>query len=205
VRRDFRSVTHCIAIPMQACTETAIGGRYTTRRGVLMPGAEYSATRVSLTALTERVHSDAGIPPGGKCFLLMNQRLLLELVRSLISNLRFSVSGFTFIVAFSYVTVDCKILTSVHHSPFSMYWLPQWWKQIGTHAIPHPEHERQQSDTDFGSCIFGNMSGAWSHTSTNKDMAAIMGIYLQNIPGLFSRTVTTHFINRATTKFLWAF
>jgi hypothetical protein len=43
--------------------ETAIGGRYAMRRGVSTPGAEYSATRVSLTALTERVHSDAAIAP----------------------------------------------------------------------------------------------------------------------------------------------
>jgi hypothetical protein len=36
-----------------------------------MPGAEYSTTGVSLTALTEYVHSYAAIPPGRKCFLLM--------------------------------------------------------------------------------------------------------------------------------------
>jgi len=42
-----------------------------TRRVVLTPGAESSATGVSLTALTERVHSDGAIPPGRKCFLLM--------------------------------------------------------------------------------------------------------------------------------------
>jgi hypothetical protein len=40
-------------------------------RVVLTLGAEQSATGVSLTALTERVHSNAGIPPGRKCFLLM--------------------------------------------------------------------------------------------------------------------------------------
>ena len=38
---------------------------------VLTPGAELSATGVSLTALTERVHSDGAILPGRKCFLLM--------------------------------------------------------------------------------------------------------------------------------------
>jgi len=32
---------------------------------------EYSATGVSLTALTERVHSDGATPPGWKYFLLM--------------------------------------------------------------------------------------------------------------------------------------
>ena len=34
------------------------------RRVVLTPGAELSATRVSLMALTERVHSDGAIPLG---------------------------------------------------------------------------------------------------------------------------------------------
>jgi hypothetical protein len=38
---------------------------------VLTPGAEKSATGVSLTALTESVHSDAAIPTGRKCLLLM--------------------------------------------------------------------------------------------------------------------------------------
>jgi len=51
--------------------DTAIGGRYATRCVVLTLGAEQSATGVSLTALTERVHSDGAIPPGRKCFLLM--------------------------------------------------------------------------------------------------------------------------------------
>jgi hypothetical protein len=40
---------------------------------VLTPGAEKSTTGVSLTALTESVQSDAAIPPGRKCFLLMKR------------------------------------------------------------------------------------------------------------------------------------
>jgi len=48
------------------------------RRMVLMLGAESSATRVSLTALMERVHSDGGIPPGRKCFLRMYDSLTWE-------------------------------------------------------------------------------------------------------------------------------
>ena len=51
--------------------ETAIGGRCATRCVVLRPAAEYSATEVSLTALTEPVHSDGVIPPRWKYFLLM--------------------------------------------------------------------------------------------------------------------------------------
>jgi len=38
---------------------------------VMAPGAELSATGVSLTALTEHVHSDAAFLPGRTCFLLM--------------------------------------------------------------------------------------------------------------------------------------
>ena len=51
--------------------EAAIRGRYVTQSGVLMPGAESSATRVSLMALTEHVHSDRAIPLGQNIFLLM--------------------------------------------------------------------------------------------------------------------------------------
>jgi hypothetical protein len=46
--------------------EMAIGGRQAMRRVVLLPGAEYSTTGVSLTALTKRVHIHAVIPPGWK-------------------------------------------------------------------------------------------------------------------------------------------
>lgn len=35
---------------------------------VMMSGAEFSATKVSLTALTERFDSDAANLPGQKCF-----------------------------------------------------------------------------------------------------------------------------------------
>jgi len=51
--------------------ETEIGGRYAMRRVVLRPGMELSAPGVSLTALTERLHSDGAIPPGRKYQLLM--------------------------------------------------------------------------------------------------------------------------------------
>jgi len=44
---------------------------FATRRAVLMPGAEKSATGVSLTAWTHRIYSDAAILPGRKCILLM--------------------------------------------------------------------------------------------------------------------------------------
>jgi hypothetical protein len=48
---------------MRRDSKTAIGGRHATRRVVFMPGAESSATRVTLTALMELVHSDGAIPP----------------------------------------------------------------------------------------------------------------------------------------------
>jgi len=53
--------------------ETATGGRYATRLMVLAPGAESAATGMSLTALTDRVHSDGAIPPRWKWFLLMDE------------------------------------------------------------------------------------------------------------------------------------
>jgi len=74
---------------MRRDSDEAIGGRYTTRRVVLMPGAEKSATGVSLTALPERFHSAGAIPPERNIFLLM--------------------------VAFRYSTVNSKILTLVCH------------------------------------------------------------------------------------------
>jgi len=51
---------------------TVIGGRYVTWRIRLAPGAEESATGVTLTALTELVDTEGAIPPGQKCYLLMN-------------------------------------------------------------------------------------------------------------------------------------
>jgi hypothetical protein len=51
--------------------ETAIRGRYATQRVVLTPGREQATTGVSLTDLTERLHSEVAIPPGRKCFLLI--------------------------------------------------------------------------------------------------------------------------------------
>jgi hypothetical protein len=41
--------------------ETAIRGRYVTQCVVLTPGAEYSVTRVSLTALTEPFRLDGDV------------------------------------------------------------------------------------------------------------------------------------------------
>jgi hypothetical protein len=43
--------------------ETAMGGGYATQHVVLTPGAEYAATGMALTALTDRIHFDKAIPP----------------------------------------------------------------------------------------------------------------------------------------------
>ena len=61
---------------MRRNSETAIGGRYATRRVILAAGPEESATGVSLTALTEHVHSVGAIPPGRKCLLLIHTNRL---------------------------------------------------------------------------------------------------------------------------------
>jgi hypothetical protein len=52
--------------------ETAFGGRYATRPVVSRLGVEQYATGVSLTALTQHVHSDGAFPPGRIYFLLMS-------------------------------------------------------------------------------------------------------------------------------------
>jgi len=51
-----------------------------------------------------------------------NPRVSTDLARPVGSNLRIRVSGFTFMVAFRYATVDCKIAPLVRYSPFRMYW-----------------------------------------------------------------------------------
>ena len=52
-------------------SEHAMGGLYATRRMVLTLGAEQAATGMSLTALTDHVHSDGAIPPRQNYPLLM--------------------------------------------------------------------------------------------------------------------------------------
>ena len=53
--------------------ETAIGGRYAKRRMVLTPSTEQSATRMSLMALMEHIHSDVAIQAGVNFCSLMIQ------------------------------------------------------------------------------------------------------------------------------------
>jgi len=72
-------------------------------------------------------------------------------------------------------------------------------------CLPHLENEHQQRFNDFWSCIFGSMSGTLLQISTNKDMEACICRYVQDISATSSRTVTTYFIYRATTKYTWAF
>jgi len=79
---------------------------------------------------------------------------------------------FLFRVAFSYHTVNCKILTMVLHCHFNMYWQPLYSKQVERRSLPHPENERQWTINNWWSCIQGNLSGTWSHVSINKWSAA---------------------------------
>jgi hypothetical protein len=121
--------------------------------------------------------------------------------RPVSSILRFRIAGCKFMVAFRYVTVDHRILISVSHSPFSMYWPPYWSKRIETHTRPHPENACQLSVINFGSCISGYMSGVWSQECINNINLAIMSQYVRNIPATSCRTITTDFIYGATTKY----
>jgi hypothetical protein len=52
--------------------ETAMGGRYATRRMVLTPGADSVAPGMSLTALKDRFDSDGVLPPGLNYCLRIN-------------------------------------------------------------------------------------------------------------------------------------
>ena len=63
----------------------------------------------------------------------------------------------------------------------------------------------KQSVNDIWSYIFGNMRGAWLQTSIKKDMRAFIGIWVWGILATSSGTVTTYFIDRATTKYSWDF
>jgi len=114
------------------------------------------------------------------------------------------VTGFTFMVAIRYATVNSKILPLVHHRSFSTYQLPWCAKQAYIFAQPHTANERQQRVNYIWSFIFGIVSGAWFEASINKDMAACIGRYVRDILVTSSGTVTTYFIYRSTTKYSWA-
>jgi len=56
--------------------------------------------------------------------VLIHQQVSPGLARAVGSNLRFCVSGFKYMIAFKYATVNCKILTLVQQTSFSTYQLP---------------------------------------------------------------------------------
>jgi len=112
---------------------------------------------------------------------------------------------FLFMVAFRYLTVNCKILTMVLHCHFLMYWQPLYSKQVERHSWTHPENERQWSINNWWSCILGNLSGAWSHVSINKWLSAFRSKWPSDIPTIASWTVTTYFVYKGATECSWAF
>jgi hypothetical protein len=77
------------------------------------------------------------------------------------SNILFRVSGFTFMVAFRYATVNLKILKLVHHGSFSTYQQPGCANQEYSRAQPYHENELQLSVKDFWSCVQGNVTSDW--------------------------------------------
>jgi len=104
--------------------EMVIGGRYVTRRVVLTPGAEYSATGVSLTALMDRVHSDGATLPGWKWFLLM-PFIIFVIVRHFWSTIirRFTQSlyGIYYLSTWLHIYND-------HHSGCRHFLITVWWR-----------------------------------------------------------------------------
>jgi len=112
---------------------------------------------------------------------------------------------FLFMVAFRYPTVICKILTMVMHCHFLMNWQPSYSKQVEWRSLPHPENECHWSVNDWWSCILGNLSGAWSHVSINKCLAAFMNNWANDIPTIASSTVTSNLIDKGATTCSRAF
>jgi len=76
----------------------------------------------------------------------INLGVLPDLVRHVFSNLQFCISGFTLIVAFRYVTVNCKILKLARHGLFSMYW-PSY---CTTSILTFPTISSKSVSTIFG-------------------------------------------------------
>jgi len=68
---------------------------------------------------------------------------------------------FLFIVAFSYATANCIILTLVHNCPFLMCGPPSKSNTGETHCLAHPENQSQLLIYEFYSCILRNLSGKW--------------------------------------------
>jgi hypothetical protein len=79
----------------------------------------------------------------------VNPRVLSCLARLVSSDIRFCVSGFLFIVAYWYLTVDRKILTLIRDCSFQMNRLPLYLKIIQTRSLSHLENECQWSVDDF--------------------------------------------------------
>jgi len=67
---------------------TGIARRYRTLRVVLTPGAKWSTTWVSLTAVKEPVHSDRAIQPKRNCFCWCGSPTIFETVLTLIFMMR---------------------------------------------------------------------------------------------------------------------
>jgi hypothetical protein len=108
--------------------------------------------------------------------VLVDPWVWLALARPVCSKLLFQILGFTFMVAFRYITVDRKIWTLVRHCPLSMYWLPQRSKWIDTCSLPHPENELQQSVDDCWLCILGNLEVRPVQCSHKQSFGRVCGI-----------------------------
>jgi len=93
------------------------------------------------------------------------------MVRPIVSNLRFCISGSTIIVAFRCTTGNGTILTSVRHCLFLTYWPPECSEWTQTHSLPHPENKRQRSINDCWSCIIRNLGGDRLDTVINNVLA----------------------------------
>jgi len=80
-----------------------------------------------------------------------------------------------FIVAFIYLTVNCKTSTMVCRCSFWMNWLPLCSKYVVKRSLPNPENERQRSVDNFRSCILGIQSGRWLQLVRTEVLATFRG------------------------------
>jgi hypothetical protein len=80
------------------------------------------------------------------------------------------------------------------------YLPPLKGKERAIHSMPHFEDGYHWRINDLWSCLFSNMSDAWSQWSIHKELAAYIGWYSRDIPVTASMPVTTFFINQATAK-----
>jgi len=86
-------------------------------------------------------------------------------------------------------------------------WLPNphYWYTMPYHMVAYCGYSSGKMSINRASRIFrlaswANISGAWSLTSMNKELAAFIGRYPRHVPKTASWTIITQFIVKAATQ-----